>query len=151
MAANDSETSLQGDVESIRYETDDREFQIIVLRHDQTLRTTVIVKGAGLLVDEHIRVSGPMKRHHSGERQLEALTIDRLLPSSKEGLIRFLSSSHIPGVGASYARRIVEHFGDQTVQILSENPRRLREVDGIGEKRAELIADAWASHEGIRN
>lgn len=151
MAANDSETSLQGDVESIRYETDDREFQIIVLRHDQTLRTTVIVKGAGLLVDEHIRVSGPMKRHHSGELQLEALTIDRLLPSSKEGLIRFLSSSHIPGVGASYARRIVEHFGDQTVQILSENPRRLREVDGIGEKRAELIADAWASHEGIRN
>lgn len=151
MAEFDQDITLEGDVESIRYQTDDREFQVIVLRHDGELRTTVVVKGAGLLIDEHIRVKGPVRRHTSGEKQVEAQTIDRLLPSSREGLVRFLSSSHIPGVGESYARRIVEHFGDDTVRVLGEAPERLREVAGIGEKRAELIAEAWASHEGIRS
>lgn len=151
MSDIDKDHSLEGDVETIRYETEDREFQVIILKHDGELRTTVVVKGAGLLVDEHIRVKGPMKRHSSGEKQLEAHTIDRLLPSSKEGLIRFLSSSHIPGVGESYARRIVEHFGDDTVRVLGEFPEKLRDVPGIGDKRAKIIAEAWASHEGIRS
>ena len=151
MDARDQDITLEGDIENIRYETDDKEFQVVVLRHNDTLRTTVVLRGAGVLADEHVRVKGPIKRHASGEQQLEAHTIDRLLPSTKDGLVRFLSSGHIPGVGESYARKIVDHFGEQTIHILSETPQKLQDVPGIGKKRAERIAEAWESHEGIRS
>lgn len=150
MHADDQDASLEGTVETIRYETADREFQVIVLKHDGERRTPVVVKGAGLLVDEHIRVHGPYRRRNTGETQLEATRVDRLLPSTREGLIRFLSSSLVKGVGESFARRIVDHFGDDTIQVLSHDAERLREVPGIGPGRSKKIAEAWAEHESVR-
>lgn len=150
MSSPAQEITLQGDVETIRYESDDREFQVIVLRHDGERRTPVVVRGAGLLVDEHIRIRGVERRRNTGELQLEATSIDRLIPSTREGLIRFLSSDLVKGVGEAFARRIVDHFGDDTVAVLNEQPERLREVAGIGEGRSKAIGNAWREHEAVR-
>lgn len=150
MNAQDGEITLEGGVETIRYESDDREFQVIILRHDGERRTPVVVRGAGLLIDEHIRIRGVEKRRNTGEMQIEATHIDRLLPSTREGLIRFLASDLVKGIGASFAKRIVDHFGEQTVTVLNEHPERLREVKGIGDGRSKAIADAWREHESVR-
>lgn len=143
------EISIEGAVEHIRYESDDREFQVIVVRAEKELRHTVVVRGAGLIVDEQIRIKGTL-RERKGERQIEAVHIDRLLPSTREGLIRFLASDLVKGVGEGFARRIVEHFGDDTVKILNEYPERLKEIPGIGEARSKSIASAWREHEAVR-
>lgn len=150
MTGNDSEIVLEGGVESIRYESEDREFQVIVVRHDGEKRTTVVVRGAGLLLDEHIRLRGVERRRNTGELQLEATHIDRLLPSTREGLIRFLSSNLVKGIGANFAKKIVDRFGDDTVTVLNEFPERLREVPGIGAGRSKAIALAWREHEAVR-
>src|SRR5690554_5031970 len=150
MNASDHEIVLEGGVESIHYESDDREFQVIVLRHDGERRTTVVVRGAGLLQDEHIRVRGVERRRNTGELQLEATGIDRLLPSTKEGLVRFLASNLVKGIGASFAQKIVDQFGDETVTVLNEFPERLREVPGIGPGRSKAIVEAWREHEAVR-
>src|SRR5699024_723231 len=84
------------------------------------------------------------------ERQIEAVHIDRLLPSTREGLIRFLASDLVKGVGEGISRRIVEHFGDDTVKVLNEYPERLKEIPGIGEGRSKSIATAWREHEAVR-
>lgn len=143
------EISIEGTVEHIRYESDDREFQVVILRQDNELRHTVVVRGAGLLVDEHIRVKGEL-RERKGEKQIEAAHIDRLLPSTREGLVRFLASDLVKGVGKRFAQRIVQHFGDQTVTILNEYPERLQEIPGIGKARSKSIGDAWREHEAVR-
>lgn len=142
--------SIEGTVEHIRYESDDREFQVIILREqDSELRHTVVVRGAGLLIDEHIRVQGET-RERKGEKQIEATHIDRLLPSTREGLIRFLASDLVQGVGKGFAQKIVDHFGDQTITVLNEYPDRLQEISGIGKARSKAIAKAWRQHEAVR-
>lgn len=140
---------VEGDIERIRYESDDREFQVVVLRTQDDKRIPVVVRGAGLLVDEHVRIQG-VPRTHQGESQLEAVQIDRLLPSTREGIIRFLSSDLIPGVGPTFAKRIVQYFGDKTIEILNETPERLQEVPGIGKGRCKTITEGWREHEAVR-
>lgn len=141
---------VEGEIIAIRYETPDQEFQVIGVRPEQGPDITVVARGAGLLIDEHVRIRGQWNQRPNGEWQVESDTIDRLLPSSREGLVRFLSSSLVEGIGETYARKIVDQFGDETIQILTNNPRRLEEVAGIGKKRRKQIAASWERHEAVR-
>ncbi len=79
----------------------------------------------------------------------EQIKVDTLLtvaPSTLVGLERFLGSGVVPGVGETIARRIVEAFGERTLDVLDREPARLREVSGLGEKRAAQIQNAWEGH-----
>ncbi|MBU1238988.1 ATP-dependent RecD-like DNA helicase [Myxococcota bacterium] len=67
-------------------------------------------------------------------------------PKSREGMIRFLSSSLIRGIGPSTAEKIVNAFGDTTFSILDKKPHRLQEISGIGPRKAEKIIDTWKTH-----
>ena len=142
--------AVTGVVEALRYASDDDEFQVLVVAVDDGSRCTAVVRGAALRVDEQVRLFGQWKRHRSGELQLEAARVERVLPTTPEGIVRFLSSSLVPGVGETYARKIVAHFGDRTLKVLSDEPARLREVPGIGRKRSEQIAAEWARLEAVR-
>lgn len=66
-----------------------------------------------------------------------------VLPTTREGVERFLGSGLIPGVGPKLARSIVDYFGDRTIEILNTRPGRLREIEKIGAKKADLIRRGW--------
>src|SRR5690606_32169354 len=65
-----------------------------------------------------------------------------VLPTSAAGLRRFLGSGIVPGVGPAIAERLVEKFGTRTLDVISEKSARLREIPGIGKKRAQAISEA---------
>ncbi len=73
-----------------------------------------------------------------------------LPPKSTDGIVGYLSSGLIPGIGKALAERIVSSFGDRTIEILDKEPNRLKQVPGIGEKRIEAIKRAWREQHGIR-
>jgi exodeoxyribonuclease V alpha subunit len=64
-------------------------------------------------------------------------------PRTRSGLQLYLASSGA-GIGPLVAGRIVGHFGDDTLRVLDQEPERLTEVTGVGEKRAKAIAEAWS-------
>jgi ATP-dependent exoDNAse (exonuclease V) alpha subunit len=68
-------------------------------------------------------------------RQLEADLIRVIEPTTADGILAFLSSGLIDGIGPELARRIVEQFGDKTIEVLEGESVRLSEVRGIGAKR----------------
>ncbi|MEN6446568.1 MAG: ATP-dependent RecD-like DNA helicase [Syntrophaceae bacterium] len=72
-------------------------------------------------------------------------------PVTEEGIRTYLSSGIIRNIGTELASRIVDSFGMDTFRVISEEPHRLCEVDGIGKVRAEAIRNAWKEHEGIRD
>jgi exodeoxyribonuclease V alpha subunit len=59
------------------------------------------------------------------------------------GIRKYLGSGLVPGIGKVYANQIVDAFGAGTFRVLSEESARLREVPGIGRKRAAAIKRAW--------
>lgn len=78
--------------------------------------------------------------------QFRITSWQEVLPTTLEGLVIYLSSSYIKGIGPTYARLIVNHFGLDTIDILDNDITRLREVKGIGPKRIAAIAESWEEH-----
>ena len=67
-----------------------------------------------------------------------------------EGIEKYLASGMIKGIGPIYARKLVKAFREQVFDVIEHKPRRLKEVGGIGPKRADSIVAAWADQKAIR-
>jgi exodeoxyribonuclease V alpha subunit len=71
-------------------------------------------------------------------------------PTTVEGIEKYLGSGMIRGIGPVYAKKLVRAFGEAVFEVIGEEPGRLREVTGIGPKRAERITAGWAEQQVIR-
>ena len=84
-------------------------------------------------------------------RQFVFNRCEEILPTTVEGIKKYLGSGLIKGIGPVYAGRIVDFFGADTLNILDDEPARLSEVPGIGTKRIELIKHSWLAQKDIKN
>lgn len=91
---------------------------------------------------ETLRVRGRYEQHPSFGRRFRVESFSPILPTSADGIARYLGSGLIEGIGAGLAKRLVDRFGDKTLEIITIQSGRLREVSGIGAQRAEAIARA---------
>jgi exodeoxyribonuclease V alpha subunit len=98
------------------------------------------------MAGERLVMEGRWTVHRRYGRQFCAEDVRMAMPSSLEGLVRYLSSGVIPKVGPSTARRIVEHFKEETLDVLDNRVERLLEIPGIGPKRVEEVRLHWEEH-----
>jgi exodeoxyribonuclease V alpha subunit len=83
-------------------------------------------------------------------RQFQVEAYDTMLPATVQGIRRYLGSGLIKGIGPKMAERIVEHFGQATLEVIEQQPGRLVEVPGLGPKRTRMITAAWAKQRAIK-
>ena len=91
----------------------------------------------------HFKLVGKFVDHKVYGEQFSFTECQEVMPTGKEAIFDFLSSGLIKGVGPSTARAIVSKFGENTLEIIENEPMRLLEVSGIGEKTAAKIADSF--------
>lgn len=107
------------------------------------------INAAGAIVDPviecPIKMDGKIEIHPTYGAQIKVTNSELDVDSSKSGMIAYLSSGLIKGVGDSLATRIVNHFGKNTFSIIEKTPDRLMEVKGIKEKKKESIIEALSS------
>jgi exodeoxyribonuclease V alpha subunit len=105
----------------------------------------VTITGAlpGVECGETLHLSGEWTRHAQHGDQFKVAGFKSELPSSVYGIRKYLGSGLVPGIGKVYANKIVDAFGTETFRILSEESAKLRDVPGIGRKRAGAIKLAW--------
>ncbi|MDR2825279.1 MAG: ATP-dependent RecD-like DNA helicase, partial [Deltaproteobacteria bacterium] len=97
-----------------------------------------------------LHLVGEWAEHPRFGRQFHFDHYDILLPATTEGIRHYLGSGLIKGVRLGLAKRIVDHFGEDTFRILDEDPDRLAEVRGLPLKTIEAIKDGWNAHRSIR-
>lgn len=155
---------LEGIVERITYYSDETGYTVLRLRPTGISRGATASGGWGgddslltvvghlpeLTPGESLRLQGAWIAHAQYGRQFKAERCEQVLPASVEGIRRYLGSGLIKGVGPKTAERIVKKFGADTLRVIDEDPRRLREVLSIGAKRAALIAEAWEQQRAIK-
>jgi exodeoxyribonuclease V alpha subunit len=71
-------------------------------------------------------------------------------PTTLEGIEKYPGSGMIRGIGPVYARALIGAFGEAVFDLIEQQPERLREVAGIGAKRAARIVAGWADQKAIR-
>ncbi len=98
---------------------------------------------------QRLRFEGRFVDNPRYGRQFQFSSANLQVPTDTEGLIAYLSSSLIKGLGPDLAGRVVKRFGQDTIRILDEEPGRLREVRGIGEKTCATITESWRAHRSL--
>ncbi|MEN1759081.1 SF1B family DNA helicase RecD2 [Anoxynatronum sibiricum] len=84
-------------------------------------------------------------------RQFEVTEYREKVPATLHGLEKYLGSGLIKGVGPVNAKRIVQFFREETMDVLEKTPERLIEIPGIGKKRATIIREAWDEQKEVKN
>ncbi len=134
------EVELRGVLEHILYRASDDGFTVGRLRTAQGLITAVGPLEAS--EGQEVLLRGYWVEHPRYGRQLRVLDCRALRPRTQEAIERYLASGSVRGVGPALARRLVERFGEQTIEVMEQHPERLAEVQGIGPKKLRWIRDA---------
>jgi len=137
---------LAGEVTRILFVNPDNQYCVITVQTPDCRTETMCGTGIDLSVGCFVEGSGRWVEHPEYGRQFKADIIASVLPESKLGLKRFLASGAIPGIGEKTACAIVDYFGDQTVDILTNHPNRLREIPKMGMKKLAVIREAWKKY-----
>lgn len=150
MSADDAQDVVEGEVDRVTYENAQTGFRVLRVTDSHGQRITVVGKMQPVTAGARIRATGRYGEDPKFGRQLKALTVLPLVPETMQGLEKLLGSGLAEGIGPVFAQRIVEKFGDKTASILDEHPERLSQVPGLGHKRAQALADAWAEQRAER-
>ncbi len=143
----ESEEILEGTLETIAYTHPGTRFTVGRLMPDGSGRELVTVVGRmpEPQPGQHLRLWGRWMLHPNYGRQFKFDRYHVTPPSSLDGLRRYLSSGAVPGVRDRLAERIIETFGDRTLEVLDREPQLLASVKGLGKRRAQAIRALWDS------
>ena len=141
---------LQGAVSAVVFQNYDNGYAVLRLRCQDGQNVTVVGTIPLPAVGERLMVTGRWSAHQSYGKQFEAEFLERLLPQTRVEIISYLSSRIIKGIGPKLAGRIVEHFGEQTLEIMEREPARLAEVCGISRDKALAIGEEFKLRVGLR-
>jgi exodeoxyribonuclease V alpha subunit len=147
---------IEGSIENIVFRNEDNHYTVARFRPSDSGRlfrddlTTIVGMLPSVHVGELLSVEGEWENDPKYGRQLHVTSFTQRLPASIDGITRYLSSGLIKGIGPKKAQRIVEHFGEQTLAIIEQQPERLSEVKGINAKDREQIAKSWAEQNEIK-
>jgi len=142
---------LAGLVERVTYHNVENGFCVLrVKARSHRDLVTVIGYAATISAGEWITASGEWVNDLTHGQQFKARFMRCSAPTTIDGIEKYLSSGMIRGIGPVYARKLVRAFGEAVFDVIQQEPDRLREVTGIGPKRAERIVAGWAEQKVIR-
>ncbi|MBQ7818008.1 MAG: ATP-dependent RecD-like DNA helicase [Oscillospiraceae bacterium] len=141
---------IQGTVAAVVYQNYENGYAILRLGIGGGQTVTVVGTIPLPAVGERLMVTGKWGNHPNYGRQFEAEFLERLMPQSAMEILSYLSGRIIKGIGPKTAARIVDRFGDQTLQIMEREPERLSEISGISREKARAIGEEFRVRVGMR-
>ena len=142
---------LKGLIEHITFQNPENGYTIARLRPEGEGEPVTVVGAMAVSAGESVQLEGIWDRHPRFGRQLQVDSCIPAYPATAEGIERYLGSGLIKGIGPVMAERIVARFGDSSLEVIDTRPRRLLEIEGLGEKRVRAIAEAWKEQRRIRD
>jgi len=141
---------IQGFVDTIVYQNDENGYAIARIKdRDETI--TIVGYIPYLSEGQSLKLVGDWTAHPTFGQQFKVQSWEELLPDSVKGIERYLASGVIAGIGPVTAKKIVDKFGVATLDILDKDISRLKEIEGIGNKKIEVISESFSKQHEIRN
>lgn len=140
---------LEATVAQTTYRNDENGYTVLQARAGKEY-VTVVGTMPELSPGEQVVFAGRYIEHPQYGSQWKADSVEILKPTTLLGIERYLASGLIKGVGAATAKLIVEHFGQDALNVLTDHPERLSEIPKIGKKRAAQIAQSFLEQEQSR-
>jgi len=144
-------SDLQGQIERITYTNEENGFTIAKLKvYGQRELVTIVGNLMSPTPGEILKMQGEWANHPKYGEQFKIINYKTTVPATVYGIQKYLGSGLIKGIGPVMAKRIVKKFGKETLDIIEKDYEKLTEVEGIGEKRIQMIKNAWDEQKEIR-
>ncbi len=142
---------LTGVVERLTYHSEESGYTVARLKTVQSCDLVTIVGSfANIQAGQTLQLTGVWRDHPQYGAQFQVTHYRETKPATLTGIEKYLGSGLIKGVGPVTAKRIVAHFGLQTLDIIENHIERLIEVPGIAKKRIKMIQTAWSNQKAIK-
>ena len=146
-----SVSELEGQIERITYTNEETGYTVARIRATgYSEPITAVGKLIAPSPGELLKMEGAWMDHPKFGRQFKVTRYRTVVPSSIEGIRRYLGSGLIKGIGPVMASRIVEEFGEKTLEVIDNRIEELEKVGGIGPERVAMIRRAWEEQKDIR-
>ena len=137
-----------GTVETVIYRNNENGYTVIGLSGDEEITAVGIMPD--LCVGEQVKLTGVLKTHPSYGMQFSVTACERSIPTSLGGILKYLSSGAIKGIGPSTAQKLVKEFKENTMEVLEQEPRRVAQIKGITLEKAEKISEQIKQSSSMR-
>ena len=137
-------------IESIRYHNKDNGYTVIEAKNEKTLKTFTAV-GTNMLdpaIGMKISATGDWTKNDYG-KQFKFTDYTEEDFNSNQGLINYLGGGFFKGIGPAIAKKIVDYFGDETVNAIENEPERLSEVKRVSNKIIDSLTAKWKEHKCV--
>lgn len=141
---------IQGVVEDIIFQNEENGYIVAIIKNKDE-KVTVVGCIPYLTEGQSLNLQGIWVKHPQFGEQFKVESYEEVLPSSILGIERYLSSGIISGIGPVTARKIVERFGDKSLEVMDNDIDCLKEIEGIGEKKIDIIKESYLRQREVKN
>lgn len=139
---------IQGVVEEIIFRNEENGYTIASI--DDNMEMVIVVGYMPVINEgEMMRFIGEPTFHKTYGEQFKVSSCEVMEPTEVKSILKYLSSGIIKGVGPALAERIIEKFGEDTLDIIRYNPSKLLEVAGIGKNKLDQIVQSYAEQRSM--
>jgi exodeoxyribonuclease V alpha subunit len=144
--------TLEGAVERLTFSDPETHYAVVRLKVKGARQpVTVVGPLAGVQEGEQLHLKGTYEVHPKWGEQFKVVWWYAVLPATVAGIEKYLASGLIKGIGPELAQRLVAHFGAETLNVIDNQPERLKEVPGFGPKRLEQMRLDWQGRKEMRD
>ena len=139
---------LTGSVETVIYRNDENGYSVIELSGDEEITAVGIMPDVNS--GEEVRLIGVFKPHPNYGMQFSVTTYEKTMPSDVVGILKYLGSGAIKGIGPAIAAKIIKEFGSASLEVLENQPERVARIKGITLEKANSFSEQLKQNVGIR-
>lgn len=147
----DDLTPIEGTVERVVYQNEENGWTVCELSTADDEWVTLVGAMPFLCEGEIIRAAGEWVTHPTFGKQFRVSFYEKELPATAGTILKYLASGSIRGIGPTTARKIVEQYGDETLEVMEHHPEWLADISGISARKAKEIGETFRAQFGMRN
>lgn len=141
---------IQGEVDSIVYKNEENGFCVLMLNSDNDL-ITVVGEMGNVEEGEELILTGKYIVHPKFGEQFKVELFERSLPATSAAIQRYLSGGAINGIGPVLAKKLVDKFGDKTLEVIENEPEKLTDISGVTIKKAKAFSKDFKQTFAVRS
>ncbi len=138
-----------GGVEHIVYRNEENGYTVLEIGCDEGSITAVGIMPE-VYEGEEVKLIGTFTSHSQYGEQLSVSAFERSMPTSALGILKYLSGGAIKGIGPATAARLIKEFGENTLEIMENDPERISRIKGISLEKARSFSEQLKANSGIK-
>src|SRR4051812_39835489 len=138
----EKQEQLHGTIDKVIYKSPENGFVVCNLKVSTSEMVIITGHLPQLHQGERVTLTGSWSFHQKFGRQFLVKECTAELPTNVIGIQKYLSSGLIKGIGPKFAQKLVDAFGEKTLEVIDTQPEKLYKVSGVGEKRVTAIINA---------